>query len=167
VFPLGGAVYQSCSGSDGSRGRDPDARTWFESGCIVSCASLAHFWQHVRTTVARDSMEAPGVEQLIEDVTRLLKVHSHPHTYVENWKRADRHLSNQWMIENPNVRIDGALTGRAGPSEAPPGVPEKYSKKRIKISTRRLFVPGVPFLVRESTRRTCIHLEKKALLDLL
>jgi len=50
--------------------------------------------------------------------------------------------------------------------KAPPGVPEKYRKKRIKISTRRLFVPGVPILVRKSTRPTCIHLEKKALLDL-
>ena len=58
------------------------------------------------------------------------------------------------------------LWGPAGPSEAPPGLPEKYRKKRINISTRRLFVPGVPFLVRKSTRRTCIHLEKKALLDL-
>jgi len=57
--------------------------------------------------------------------------------------------------------------GPAGPSEAPPGVPEKYRKKRIKISTRRLFVPSVPSLVRKSTRPTCIHLEKKALLDLL
>ena len=112
MFPLGGAVDQSCSGSDGSRGRDPDALTWFESGCIVSDASLAHFWQHVRTTVARDSMEAPGVKQLSEDVTRLLKVHSHPHTYLEVWNRPDRHLSNQWMVENPNVRIDGALSGR-------------------------------------------------------
>jgi len=57
--------------------------------------------------------------------------------------------------------------GPAGPSEAPPGMTEKYRKKRIKNSTRRLFVPGVPFFVRNSTRPTCIHLEKKALLDLL
>ena len=28
-------------------------------------------------------------------------------------------------------------------------------------------VPGVPFVVRKQTRPTCIHLEKKALLDLL
>jgi len=38
------------------------------------------------------------------------------------------------------------VRGPAGPSEAPPGVPEKYRKKRIIISARRLFVPGVPFL---------------------
>jgi len=44
---------------------------------------------------------------------------------------------------------------------------KKYRKKRIKNSTRRLFVPGVPFFVKKSTRPTCIHLEKKALLNLL
>jgi len=44
---------------------------------------------------------------------------------------------------------------------------KKYWKKRIRNSTRRLFVPGVPFFVRISTRPTCIHLVKKALLELL
>ena len=59
------------------------------------------------------------------------------------------------------------LGGPAGPSEAPPGIPEKYRKKRKKISTRRLLVPGIPLLVRKSTRLACIDLEKGALLDLL
>jgi len=44
---------------------------------------------------------------------------------------------------------------------------KKYRKKRIKNSTRRLFVPGVPFFDRKATRLTCIHMEKKELLDLL
>jgi len=46
----------------------------------------------------------------------------------------------------------------AGRSEAPPGVPKKYSKTRIEISTRQLFVPGVSFLVRNSTRHTSSRL---------
>jgi len=40
---------------------------------------------------------------------------------------------------------------------------KKYRKKRIKNITRRLFVPGIPFFVRKSTRPTCIHLKKKEL----
>jgi len=54
------------------------------------------------------------------------------------------------------------LGGPAAPSEAPPGMAKKYRKKRIKNSTRRLFVPGVPFFVSKSTRPTCIHLQKNA-----
>jgi len=45
---------------------------------------------------------------------------------------------------------------------------KKYRKKRILNSTRGLlFLLGVPFFARKSTRPTCIHLEKNALLDLL
>ena len=112
MFLPGGAVDQSCYGSDGSRVRDPDALTCFESRCIISDASLALIWKRERTTVAQDSMGPPGFEQLGEDLTRLSKVYTHPHTYVEEWSRAGRRRSNQCMVESPNVRIDRALNGR-------------------------------------------------------
>jgi len=43
--------------------------------------------------------------------------------------------------------------------------PRKKGKREKKISTRRLCVPGVPFLVRKATRPTCVHLEKESTLE--
>jgi len=76
-----------------------------------------------------------------------------------------------WGVGGPAGPSDSVFLGhvkrRLRTSEAPLDVTEKYRKTRIKSSTRKLLVPGVPFCVGNPTRPACIHLEKKALMDLL